>query len=203
MKAIYKGKNNISSFTHGTEYTVLGKSQGLYRIIDNSGEDYLYLLDNAYWEIPDDQKGLETELITDSLYLDDIVAQILNSTYNRNFIGDNYNEAFLAFKQVSASGANNIYLKEKIFIPETEYFIPEKSTITGVVVIAQGKKIDDINRLMKTYKFKNPAIEDWKKVRGTVIVEKGSKRKKAEIHWYQCKNVGKVEFKIKKWYSEE
>ena len=40
--------------------------------------------------------------------------------------------------------------------------------------------------------------KDWQKVVGTAIIDIGN-GKKAEIHWYQCKDIGKVEYKIKRW----
>jgi hypothetical protein len=40
--------------------------------------------------------------------------------------------------------------------------------------------------------------KDWQRVRGrgTILIE-GLGEQSREIHWYQCKNIGKVEFKIK------
>lgn len=40
-------------------------------------------------------------------------------------------------------------------------------------------------------------VNDWYKVRGTAIVTDGVNESVEEIHWYQCKNIGKVEYKIK------
>ena len=42
--------------------------------------------------------------------------------------------------------------------------------------------------------------EDWMKVRGTATVENNGETCEAEVHWYQCKDIGKVEFKAKRWY---
>lgn len=50
----YKGKTEFLYFTHGKEYDVLSVEQGWYRIIDDSGEDYLYppdlfkVIENGY-----------------------------------------------------------------------------------------------------------------------------------------------------------
>lgn len=56
------------------------------------------------------------------------------------------------------------------------------------------RKIEDINRLVK----ENPGTKptDWKKMTGIAEMSNG---KKAEVHWYQAPNVGKIEFKVKRW----
>ena len=37
-------------------------------------------------------------------------------------------------------------------------------------------------------------------MRGTAIITNGAETfNGCEIHWYQCENVGKIEFKVKKW----
>ncbi|QSH95193.1 hypothetical protein C5O78_09160 [Treponema phagedenis] len=41
--------------------------------------------------------------------------------------------------------------------------------------------------------------KDWYKVRGTaILVNEDGDEYRAEIHWYQCKNIGKVEIKQKR-----
>ena len=42
MKVRYIGKTETFSFTYGRIYKVLSVENGWYRIIDKSGEDYLY-----------------------------------------------------------------------------------------------------------------------------------------------------------------
>ncbi|NQG19366.1 hypothetical protein HO710_05185 [Streptococcus suis] len=70
------------------------------------------------------------------------------------------------------------------------------SKITNVEVIA-GKdvrrQIDDIRRLVREH---GGNAKDWQKVKGIATLSDGSK---IEAHWYQAKNVGKVEFKVKRW----
>ena len=107
-------------------------------------------------------------------------------------------------KSLSAA-AKKIYVKNEIGgIKGTEFPIKQGSYIENVKVIA-GKgvrrEIDDINRLVETYLKSNgekTSPKDWQKVVGTAIIEVES-GKKAEIHWYQCKDIGKVEYKIKRW----
>lgn len=41
MKVKYIGETDYS-LTNGKEYEVLGIEEGYYRIVDNSGEDYLF-----------------------------------------------------------------------------------------------------------------------------------------------------------------
>lgn len=41
MKVVYKNKSDVS-LTKGKIYGVLGVEKGLYRIVDDTGEDYLF-----------------------------------------------------------------------------------------------------------------------------------------------------------------
>ena len=42
MKVKWKGKTDFLVLTHGKTYDVLSVEKGWYRIVDDSGEDYLY-----------------------------------------------------------------------------------------------------------------------------------------------------------------
>ena len=42
MKVKWKGKTDFLVLTHDKVYTVLGIEKGWYRIVYDSGEDYLY-----------------------------------------------------------------------------------------------------------------------------------------------------------------
>ena len=42
MKAKWTGKTDFLVLTHGKIYDVLSVEKGWYRVIDDSGEDYLY-----------------------------------------------------------------------------------------------------------------------------------------------------------------
>lgn len=99
----------------------------------------------------------------------------------------------------------------KIEDEESSIIIKEGTDVTGVKVIAQGSSggkevkrgIDDIKRLVKQYTSQNGSLtseKDWYKVRGTAILFdlETKVERKAEIHWYQCKDIGKVEFKFKR-----
>ena len=96
------------------------------------------------------------------------------------------------------------YVKNSINGIEGKFSIKQGTYIQNVVVIA-GKgvrrDIDDIKRLVREHKKENgeeTSPKDWQKVTGIAIIDVG-KGEKAEVHWYQCKDVGKVEFKIKRW----
>ena len=62
---------------------------------------------------------------------------------------------------------------------------------------------DDEARLIEMYTLPDgnrTDIEDWYKVRGTATVTNGIViYVNCEIHWYQCRDIGKVEFKVKVW----
>lgn len=111
------------------------------------------------------------------------------------------------FNSVGAA-AKKIYVKSDIGnIRGTEYNIKQGTYITNVEIIA-GKdvkrQIDDIKRLINEHPKRNgekTLASDWQKVKGIAIIDINN-GKKAEVHWYQCKDVGKVEFKIKRWLDE-
>ena len=46
MRVKWKGKTEFLVLTNGKEYDVLAVEKGWYRIIDDSGEDYLYPPEN-------------------------------------------------------------------------------------------------------------------------------------------------------------
>ncbi len=99
--------------------------------------------------------------------------------------------------------AKTFYVKTAIGLRQDDWYVKPGSKVTGVKVIAEGKKIREVKRLIETYHLPNGEItkvEDWYKVRGTADVTNGIETyKKSELHWYQCENVGKVDFKIKRW----
>lgn len=42
MKIRFKGKTSFLMMTHGKVYDVISIEKGWYRIVDDSGDDYLY-----------------------------------------------------------------------------------------------------------------------------------------------------------------
>ena len=70
----------------------------------------------------------------------------------------------------------------------------------GVKVIAQGEKIREVQALIKKYPLPNGELteaKNWYKVRGTAVITDGKEERIEEIHWYQCENIGKIEYKLK------
>lgn len=77
------------------------------------------------------------------------------------------------------------------------------AVVKCVNVIAEGTDIDVVERLRSNHKLQNGSTtnkKDWQKVVGNskVVLQDGTELP-AHIHWYQCANIGKVEFKISKW----
>jgi hypothetical protein len=67
-------------------------------------------------------------------------------------------------------------------------------SITSVEVIAVGRKIRDLSRLRKTY-----GRGRWRKLKGIAVVKLADGSiTPAEVHWYEAHNIGKKEFKIKR-----
>lgn len=54
MKVRWNGKTDFLVLTHGKTYTVLSVEHGWYRLVDDSGEDYLYPPQN--FEVVDERK---------------------------------------------------------------------------------------------------------------------------------------------------
>lgn len=100
-------------------------------------------------------------------------------------------------KSVSAK-ARDIYVKSSYPV-RGAYKIKQGSTIRNVHIIAGNKvrrQIDDINRLVREYGTANESL--WQKVTGIAELENNHI---VEAHWYQHPEVGKVEFKVKRWIT--
>ena len=101
--------------------------------------------------------------------------------------------------------AKQFYVRMPEPLREQEWKLKEGTTVTGVKAIAVGRKIREVDRLVEMHRKPNgeaTRAEDWIKARGTAIVTDGTRTRKADIHWYQCADVGKVEFKAKRYYDE-
>ena len=111
-------------------------------------------------------------------------------------------ENFIIPNTLSAM-AKTFYVKTPKPLKKENLYIKPGSMVTGVKVIAQGEKIHDIKRHTSSYSLANGELteaKDWYKVRGTAVVTDGVETfVNCEIHWYQCENIGKLEFKVKKW----
>lgn len=111
-------------------------------------------------------------------------------------------EEFVLPQDLSAM-AKTFFVQTEKFLRDPEWFIKKGSTVTGVKVIAAGENIRDVQRLIETYPLANgdkTKAQDWYKCRGTAIITNGNETfVNCEIHWYQCENIGKVEFKVKRW----
>ena len=112
------------------------------------------------------------------------------------------NEEFILPRDLSAM-AKTFFVQTEKNLRQDGWFIKKGSTVTGVKVIAAGEKIRDVQRLVNKYLLQNDTktqAQDWYKCRGTAIITNGEETfVNCEIHWYQCANIGKVEFKVKIW----
>ena len=80
------------------------------------------------------------------------------------------------------------------------WYLKEGSVIKSVYTMDAGKDIDDIKRLMRLGKElynKDSRVEDWKKRTGRAKVTNGKEEMTIIVHWYECANIGKMEFKEK------
>lgn len=100
--------------------------------------------------------------------------------------------------------AKTFYVKvAKPLTNQENWYLKQGSMVTGVKVIAEGASIRSVDRLIKENPLPNgdtTKIQNWFKVRGTAVVTNGNETyENCEIHWYQCENIGKIEFKVKVW----
>ena len=108
-------------------------------------------------------------------------------------------EEFILPRDLSAM-AKKFFVQTEKTLQQDTWFIKKGSTVTGVKVIAEGEKIREVQRLIEKFPLPNGTLtkaEDWYKCRGTAVITDGKEEKITEIHWYQCINIGKVEFKEK------
>ena len=62
MMAKYKGETSFLELTHDKLYRVLSVEKGWYRVIDDSGEDYLYPPDEFQIVADEDPRGQGCQL---------------------------------------------------------------------------------------------------------------------------------------------
>ena len=81
---------------------------------------------------------------------------------------------------------------------EIAHFVEGSKIINKQVFAGKGTKtpIRDIERLVKQYP--NTKEQNWQKVKGHAELDLNGETFKAEIHWYEEPNIGKVEIKYKK-----
>ena len=114
-------------------------------------------------------------------------------------MNDDFEENFIIPQNLSAM-AKTFYVKAAKPLNRENWYLKAGSTVTGVKVIATGEEIREVNRLIMNHLLPNgekTKAKDWYKVRGTAIVTDGVNESVEEVHWYQCKDIGKVEYKQK------
>lgn len=89
---------------------------------------------------------------------------------------------------------------EKIKLPDgtTARFVEGTKLQNKEVFAGKGckRKIDCLDRLVKTYP--GSVASEWMKVKAIAVIELPNEEiVEAEIHWYEEKNVGKHDFKVK------
>ncbi len=109
-------------------------------------------------------------------------------------------KSFIVPRTLSAMAATFYVKVAKPLTNQEKWYLKQGSTVTGVKVIAEGTEIREVERLIRDYPLSNgekTKAKDWFKVRGTATITDGANEKVIELHWYQCKDIGKVEYKQK------
>lgn len=113
---------------------------------------------------------------------------------------DNDVEKIFVVPQDLGAMAKTFYVKVEKPLSQKGWYLKKGSTVTGVKVIAEGEGIREVQRLIQSHLLPNgekTKAKDWFKVRGTAVITDGVNERVEELHWYQCKNIGRVEYKIK------
>lgn len=209
MYITYTGdKSDSLYFTSGKKYEVISKEGDIFRVIDETGEDYLYCIDDKDFEWHGRIKDIPDEVLLAELSLS-------NEFFGEDDIMNLYQQAT---KEVAAGLQSKPKKKQfnfrirkefefKIEKPLTFkfsglYFVAEGTLVKGVLPIVVGKDINVVERLIEKYplpKGNFTKAEDWKKMRGTTtaVHKTLGVAKEVEIHWYECPQIGKVDFKHK------
>jgi hypothetical protein len=67
--------------------------------------------------------------------------------------------------------------------------------ITDIETIARGRALRDLDRLHRKY-----GAGQWRKLKGTALVlSRGGRTRRAEVHWYEAHGIGRVRMKIKRY----
>jgi len=166
----------------GKVLSLTGKTEG-YPTLEEARADGLFhpRCRHAYGlhiNLDEEIRELEEEMETDK---DISIPQSLGAAARRIYVD----------KEIGVGGMGKAYLKPGTYI-------------TGVRKIAEGKEIRVIQRLIDKYLLPDGSKtqpRDWQKMRGSAIIVNKDVEHRAEVHWYQAKNIGKVKWKIKRLLS--
>lgn len=91
-----------------------------------------------------------------------------------------------------------------IYMETGEHFKFAEGTRLQNVQIFAGKGVKSPFRKAEKYaRLYGGDPKDWQHVKAIAYVETNDGIRKADVHWFQCQNVGKVRFKIKEWLDED
>jgi hypothetical protein len=115
------------------------------------------------------------------------------------------NEGLMKMPNAVGAAPIRIYVKRPFSVltgKDYVYHMKEGSYVTNVSVIAEGEKIRDVKRLIRENPLQNGNLTnagDWSKVKGNGTIASDYLERQVEVHWYQCKDIGKIEWKVKKY----
>ena len=82
-----------------------------------------------------------------------------------------------------------------------KYPLVEGTHLQDVEVFAGGRSKTPYRNAYK-YAEKGGKVEDWEHVKAVAWLNTEEGPRKAEVHWSQCKGIGKHDFFIKEWLDE-
>jgi hypothetical protein len=197
----------------GGMYEVLGEENGMIRVIDETEDDYLYFIkrDEQCNFLPENyilinkiqNVNKKCKLFRLNRKMKVFLKKQSHMNNSKNTLGKDIKEIVQDSNRSKwlMGPTRKFYVRRDIVLAQTEYYIKKDTEIRGIVSIAEGSQIRCVDRLINEYSLstdKKSSYISWYKMRGTAIITNGTLEKKAEVHWYQCENIGKVEFKIKR-----
>ncbi|MEA4972931.1 MAG: minor capsid protein [Candidatus Metalachnospira sp.] len=133
----------------------------------------------------------------------DVPADMKYSEWKTEYIDGGINSGIIENDIQIGKSLGAAAFRDTVLLPDGNYGeIVEGSKITKVVVFAgkEAKKpVRVAEYLSKQY---GGRIEDWQHTRGEGFVEVNGEQRRAELHWFENKDVGRIKMKVKRWIDE-
>ena len=94
------------------------------------------------------------------------------------------------------------FKKDTPITNDAGWYIPAGSRLENAKSIARAEGIDEVRLLVDNYLLpggKKTNVKDWEKIAGNTDLTKNGKKRRAHVHGYRAKGVGKVKMKRVNW----
>lgn len=96
------------------------------------------------------------------------------------------------------------FKKDTPLTNEDGWYIPAGQKLENAKSIARAEGIDEVKILIDNHLLpggRKTKSKDWEKIAGNTELAKEGKRRRAHVHGYRCKGIGKVKMKRVSWIS--